>query len=349
MKKFSLLALWVGILIGLTQVFAATNETRIRVTIAPEPVLCTWVAPQECLVMTVDGEQESTLLYENISGFDFKKWNTYELELKKTKHDSGTIPADRSSISYELVREISRSFDPKVCSAESYFDGCNTCTRWTWDYTACTLMYCELNDVPSCKYDEPLIADERDTESSDNPTFCTLEYNPQMGLDGVMYWNPCMADAAGVEYVNKDDKKAALYRAYGNKLTIYDDMKDFMPDNHVTREQAAKMFVEFTELYAPRPEDRKLCVFSDESVMTADLKSFVYKSCNLRLFKGYDDGSFWVRRDISQPEFITVLERISKEEDKDLIEQVVKNKALLPHVSRINFINWLYEFYNLSQ
>lgn len=355
MKKTvrSLLAISSFVLLWL-QVFAAQTTSLIRVTLDPSPVACIGIAPQECLVMTIQGETKSQLLYEDIHWFEFKKGNTYVLDLKKII-DSDNMIADKSSITYELVKEVSRNFDAKVCTAQSYSDWCNTCMG-TGDTAACTLMYCAEPEVPSCAYDKPLKVSE------EKPTMCTLQYDPVCSADGTEYGNACMAGVAGVKDASREYCKTTvpvapitshqdiITWAHENNLTMFSQWSQALVDQYTTREQAAKILVEFSKLYSPeRPMTRMICTYNDTKNVSADLQNYLKASCNLRLLTGDKNNNFKPYEAITQQELRLILEDILSQDDKQYVGHAIRNKALLPTVSRGNMFTWLYEIYNLTQ
>ena len=351
-------ALIVGILsLFSIWVYANTTQSIITVTIGSEPVLCKGIAPQECLEMTIKGEKESSpIRYDNIEGFEFKKWNTYVLEVLKT------VSSDNNSNvqvkPYKLIKEVSRSFDAKVCTAKSYFDGCNTCMG-TGDTAACTLMYCAQPQVPSCKYDEPLVK-----ATEEKPTVCTMEYNPVCSADGTEYGNPCMAKAAGAKDTSQEFCKDItpiidqwlvshndiISWANKNKLTMFTNWSNALVDNYTTREQAAKILVEFSNLYSPnRGMTKMVCNYNDTKNVNADLQWYLQQACNLRILKWDDKDNFRPYEPITQQELRLILEDILSENDKQYIGHAMVNKALLPSVSRGDMFTWLHKIYTLTQ
>ncbi len=58
-------------------------------------------------------EGKWTLFYDKISGFDYEPGFVYQVEVEVTKKED-PIPADASSLSYRLVKLISKNPDPKL-------------------------------------------------------------------------------------------------------------------------------------------------------------------------------------------------------------------------------------------
>ena len=152
------------------------------------------------------------------------------------------------------------------------------------DQAACTLMYCMEPEIPYCKYDEALVKAE-----TTKPEVCTLEYMPVCTIDGNKYGNQCMADAAGAQdasqdyCINSNDdlvNKNLLKRSFDNKLTMFNNWEKFMPTQDTSREQAAKIFVEFNKLYNPsRPMSKLLCPYADIEHLTNESKQYIQDAC----------------------------------------------------------------------
>ena len=346
---------FLGIL-SLCSIWVYANTTSIiTVTIGSEPVLCKGIAPQECLEMTIQAEKESSpIYYDNIQWFEFKKWNTYVLEILKTVSSENNSKVQVKP--YKLVREVSRTFDAKVCTAQSYFDGCNTCMG-TGDAAACTLMYCAQLQIPSCKYDEPLVK-----VSEEKPTMCTLQYDPVCSADGTEYGNACIAGVAGVKDASREycknivpvapilSHQDIITWAHNNKLTMFSTWSDALVNNYTTREQAAKILVEFSKLYNPeRPMTRMICKYNDTKHVSADLQRYLQDACNLRILTGDDNNNFRPYEPISQQELRIVLENILSEDDKQYVGHAIVNKALLPSVRRGDMFTWLHAISTLTQ
>ncbi|GAB3221395.1 DUF4377 domain-containing protein [Algoriphagus aestuariicola] len=77
---------------------------------------CVGVGPMTCLQINKGetiGKVEWSLFYDQISGFDYEPGYIYQLEVEVTEKEK-PIPADASSLSYKLVKEISKTPDPKL-------------------------------------------------------------------------------------------------------------------------------------------------------------------------------------------------------------------------------------------
>lgn len=92
--------------------FSCNNEKKeqkdntLTLTIASKQVNCTGVMPQQCYLIKLDGQQGWSYFYDSIEGFSYTPGYEYTLEVKV---DSiANPPADRSSLKYTLVKEISK-------------------------------------------------------------------------------------------------------------------------------------------------------------------------------------------------------------------------------------------------
>ncbi|MBN7810692.1 DUF4377 domain-containing protein [Algoriphagus sp. H41] len=77
---------------------------------------CVGVGPMSCMQIQ-KGESlkdgEWTLFYDQISGFDYEPGYIYQLEVQVTQKEE-PIPADASALSYRLVKELSKTSDPRL-------------------------------------------------------------------------------------------------------------------------------------------------------------------------------------------------------------------------------------------
>jgi hypothetical protein len=88
------------------------------------------------------GNNDRTYFYDTIEGFEYVPGYIWTLLVEETHLDPATIPADGSSISWELKEVVAIDAEvPATCS--SWYDGCNTCSVGENDLMACTLMFCE--------------------------------------------------------------------------------------------------------------------------------------------------------------------------------------------------------------
>ena len=74
--------------------------------VGPELMDCVGIAPQKCMMIKEFQDSDWTYFYDNIKGFDFKAGYKYELEVKIT--EKMDVPADASSLEYELISIVSQ-------------------------------------------------------------------------------------------------------------------------------------------------------------------------------------------------------------------------------------------------
>ncbi|MCA9949427.1 MAG: META domain-containing protein [Anaerolineales bacterium] len=72
--------------------------------IGPNKVECTGVGPQECLLIKENPNDDYSLFYDNIEGFEYEAGNTYEIRVLIAPVENP--PADGSSLSYTLVEIV---------------------------------------------------------------------------------------------------------------------------------------------------------------------------------------------------------------------------------------------------
>jgi heat shock protein HslJ len=85
--------------------FDEENTGLKTMYVGTEQVDCVGVAPQKCLLVKENIEDDYTYFYDQISGFDWEAGFEYELLVSVTEIENP--PADASSLSYELVEIVS--------------------------------------------------------------------------------------------------------------------------------------------------------------------------------------------------------------------------------------------------
>ena len=92
-----------------TLVFAVTAQDDTEadgtiIHIGPYLQNCIGEAPQECMVVRLDDEDDLSFFYDSIDGFTFEEGFEYTLLVNITELEN--VPADASSLSYELIEVL---------------------------------------------------------------------------------------------------------------------------------------------------------------------------------------------------------------------------------------------------
>jgi len=100
----------------------AGGPVEKTIYVGPRQVDCVGVAPQKCLLIKENPEDDWTMYYDSIQGFDYEPG--YEYELRITEEEIENPPADASSIRWTLVELVSktRSLESTVWVLESYLN-----------------------------------------------------------------------------------------------------------------------------------------------------------------------------------------------------------------------------------
>lgn len=67
---------------------------------------CVGVGPMQCMQVRSDEQQPWTLFYQQIEGFQFEPGYQYQLTVKKEQLTN--VPADASSLRYQLIKVVSK-------------------------------------------------------------------------------------------------------------------------------------------------------------------------------------------------------------------------------------------------
>jgi heat shock protein HslJ len=107
--------LWLALLASCSaDSIGATTEVIYHVNSFRVP--CTGVAPMSCLQVKrgdpADGEWQN--FYAQIEGFEYQPGNLYRLLVRQTNLPPEAVPADASSIRYELVEILEQVPDPRL-------------------------------------------------------------------------------------------------------------------------------------------------------------------------------------------------------------------------------------------
>lgn len=103
--------------------------------------------------------------------------------------------------------------------------------------------------------------------------------------------------------------------AFENNITSIASLNRFLPDNLVTREQSAKMMVQFARFalgddYFYRVDKSYDCNFPDKDTISKDLRTYVIESCRFGIFKGAGSGGFAPKANLTVFQAYTVMGRI---------------------------------------
>lgn len=82
-----------------------------------QKVDCVGVGPMKCMQVQKGaklGEQDWESFYDKIQGFDYEEGYIYKLMVKETNKPKNQVPADGSSIRYELLKVLDKQKDAKL-------------------------------------------------------------------------------------------------------------------------------------------------------------------------------------------------------------------------------------------
>ena len=119
MRTFLLFMLLLTIAFSSCSLFDKSSTSNSRTTILwvnSYKKDCEGVGPMTCLLIQeneVIDEQGWTYLYQDIEGFTFEPGYRYQLEVRITKLDPATVPADASNLKYELLEVLEKSSDQR--------------------------------------------------------------------------------------------------------------------------------------------------------------------------------------------------------------------------------------------
>ena len=89
---------------------ASARTERLTLEVAPLRVPCTGEARTRCLEVRVPPDTAWQILYATIDGFDFEEGFRWRLDVERSRVPNPQ--ADASSLSYRLVRVISKERAP---------------------------------------------------------------------------------------------------------------------------------------------------------------------------------------------------------------------------------------------
>ncbi len=103
MKELQMLCFLLLVSCGKT----STDDSQIY-WVNSERVQCVGVGPMECLQVKRSEEGTWQNFYSNIEGFDFEPGFIYKISVRETEIPPDQVPADASSIRYELIEIIEK-------------------------------------------------------------------------------------------------------------------------------------------------------------------------------------------------------------------------------------------------
>ena len=100
----------------------ASESSTITLYIGPELADCAGVAPQKCMLVKENPDDEYAMFDDQIAGFEYEEGYEYELLVQVEKVENP--PADASALKYTLVEEVSKTrVDAEEAETGSALDG----------------------------------------------------------------------------------------------------------------------------------------------------------------------------------------------------------------------------------
>ncbi len=96
---------WIVALVALVGCGESTSEGQL-LEVAPYRTACIGVGPMDCLQVRREGEENYSLFYSRIEGFEFESGYQYVLRVKVTPVENA--PADTSSERYSLLEVVEK-------------------------------------------------------------------------------------------------------------------------------------------------------------------------------------------------------------------------------------------------
>lgn len=96
------------VLIAGLSIWSSQAQEIKRMFVKENTASCVGVAPMQCLQIKYEDQNQWSNFYSNIKGFDYQPGYRYELMVKATAIPLNQVPADASSIRYELETLISK-------------------------------------------------------------------------------------------------------------------------------------------------------------------------------------------------------------------------------------------------
>lgn len=118
---------------------------------------------------------------------------------------------------------------------------------------------------------------------------------------------------SSLSIVNSPEVNEAIQRMRDHGLTSATDISNYQPFSVLTREQAAKMFVQFAKAlnFTALSWIQVQCSFKDLNQSNINLRSSIEEACKLGLIQG-NNGNFWPQLPLTKAQFVTMLMRLSE-------------------------------------
>jgi hypothetical protein len=109
--------------------------------------------------------------------------------------------------------------------------------------------------------------------------------------------------------INDSEFSQAVTRMTEQKMTIYDQPMQFRPNDRVTREEAAKFFVNFAKNMSIESIGNKACAFNDLNISDTTLRQSLLDACERGIMK-WNKGNIYPKNELTKAEAIAMLMRI---------------------------------------
>ena len=96
------------VLIAIVSVWSVEAQEIRKMLVKENTASCVGVTPMDCLQIKYEDQSQWNNFYSNINGFDYEPGYRYVLMVKETTIPLDQVPADASSINYELDTLISK-------------------------------------------------------------------------------------------------------------------------------------------------------------------------------------------------------------------------------------------------
>ena len=222
-KRIQLGLLTVAILL-IGSVFALaqddTSSETITLYVGPTTAECVGVAPQTCLLVKENPEDDYSFFYSNIEGFDYEEGYEYELTVEVEEVENP--PADASSLKYTLVEVVSmtRALEGNLWSADSLLDiDGNTVSVFPGSKITAEFRNGQLSGNSGCNsYSGTYEIDGQNIQINQNMAVTMMACFPQEIAEQERAYLTALANAATYAVT---ESQMQLFDADGNVLVTY--------------------------------------------------------------------------------------------------------------------------------